>query len=103
MVAVRISVIVGADRRIVIQVPDEIPNGPVDLVIQAAGEASTTGDHPARAAARSQLAAAGLLSSAHYPPPGLRVPTDEEVRATGELPPGARPSEDLINEDRDET
>jgi hypothetical protein len=102
MVAVRLSAIVNEDRELIVKVPENIPPGPVDVVIQVSESDSTRVSNPAREAARAKMAAAGLLSSAHRLPHGTRIPSDAEVRAAGVLPPGARPSEALINEDRNE-
>ena len=102
MVAVRLSAMVNEDRELIVKLPDSIPAGPVELLIQLPETGNTIVTNPARETARAKLAAAGLLSYAHHLPPGTRVPTDAEVRAAGILPPGARPSEELIDEDRNE-
>ncbi len=102
MVAVRLSAVVTEDRELIVQVPNEIPAGPVELLIQTSQPLSPFIDNPARETARAKLAAAGLLSNIHRLPLGTRIPTDDEVREAGILPPGARPSEDLIKDDRNE-
>jgi hypothetical protein len=102
MVAVRLSAVVTEDRELIVQVPQEIPAGPVELLIQTSQPTSPAINNPAREIARAKLAAAGLLSNIHRLPIGTRIPTDDEVRAAGILPPGSRPSEDLIDEDRSE-
>jgi len=101
MVAVRLSAVITDERELIVTVPDDIPAGPVELVIESPETASAY-SNPDRNIARAKLAAAGLLSQSYRLPPGTRIPTDDEVRAADALPPGARPSEDLINEDRDE-
>ena len=95
MVIVRVSGRVTEDHELTARVPDTIPPGPVELLIQFPDTAAPN-------AARAKLAAAGLLSAAHPLPPGTRVPSDAEVRAAGILPKEARPSEELIDEDRAE-
>ena len=102
MVAVRLSAMVTEDHELIVQVPQEIPVGPVELLIQTPQPSSSLIENPAREAARIKLAAAGLLSNIHRLPAGTHIPTDDEVRKAGILPPVARPSEDLINEDRNE-
>jgi hypothetical protein len=102
MVAVRLSAVINEDRELLVKLPDDIPSGPVELVIQLPESASKLPYNQAREIARVKLAAAGLLSSAHQLLPDTPIPTDEEVRAAGILPANARPSEELIDEDRNE-
>jgi hypothetical protein len=102
MVAVRLSAIVNENRELVVKVPENIPTGPVELLIQLPDSIQTHPVNPAREAARAKLAAGGLLSAAHHLAPGTRIPTDAEVRAAGILPAGARPTEALVDEDRNE-
>lgn len=104
MVAVRVSAVVGEDRRLVIELPEEIPVGPVELIIQASESVSESGEklplNPLREAIRAKMLAAGILGTAHMPPSDIVAPTEAEAMAAGELAPGARPSHELIAEDR---
>ena len=110
MDAITIPVIVGEDRRIVIKLPDSTPVGLADLEITVHPKVDTatgsdkTGQtapvNPAREAARIKLAAAGFLSTNIRAPEGTIPLSDEEIARIGRLPPGARPSEELISEDR---
>jgi hypothetical protein len=101
MVAVKLSAVVGEDRQLVIQVPDEVPLGPVELVIQPQ-DLPAPSSNPAREAARAKLLAAGVLLT-HIEVPEDAVPlTLEERLRIGKMPPGARSSEELIDEDRGE-
>ncbi|HVU12515.1 MAG TPA: hypothetical protein VHD90_14630 [Phototrophicaceae bacterium] len=100
MATVRLSALVTEDHELSGKVPENIPPGRVELVIEL--PETVTAPTSAREAARAKLAAAGLLSTAHHLPPGTRIPTDAEVDAAGILPPGARPSEELVDEDRNE-
>lgn len=102
MVTIQLSAIVDKNGQLTVKVPDNILPGPINIIIQAPDAADKVVTNPAWEAARTKLAAAGLLSSAHRMPPHTHIPTDEEVRAAGILPPNARPSEDLISEDREE-
>lgn len=113
MDSITIPVIVDENRRVVLKLPDSIPVGLADLEItvhpkgdisNGAGSGSgKTGQagpvNPAREAARIKLAAAGYLSTIHAPPDAVAL-SDEEIARIGRLPPGARPSEELISEDR---
>jgi hypothetical protein len=103
MAAIRLSALVTEDRQLIVQIPEDIPAGPVELVIQVLeAPTSTAVINPAREAARAKLAAAGMLSHTHRLPDGMIPPTEEEMLKAGILPPGARPSEELINEIREE-
>lgn len=93
MVDVRLNGIVTDDHRLVVELPSDIPPGEVEILIR-------TVSTRVRDSARAKLAAAGLLSSAHHPDPDMIRPTDAEVEAAGRLPPGARGSEELVDEDR---
>jgi len=100
MVTIQLSAIVDKNGQLTVKVPDNIPPGPINIIIQAPESSDAFPKNPARDVARTKLAAAGLLSSAHRLPPNARIPTDAD--AAGILPSEARPSEDLINEDRNE-
>ena len=102
MVTIQLSAIVDKNGQLTVKVPDNIPPGPINIIIQSPESYASVQINSARDAARTKLAAAGLLSSAHRLPPNTRIPTDAEVDAAGILPANARPSEDLINEDRNE-
>jgi hypothetical protein len=102
MVTIQLSAIVDKNGQLTAKVPDNVPPGPINIIIQSPESSSTEKLSSARDAARAKLAAAGLLSTAHRLPPNTRIPSDAEVEAAGKLPADARPSEDLINEDRNE-
>ncbi|GAF67875.1 unnamed protein product [marine sediment metagenome] len=101
MNAITLSVVVGEDRRLVIDLPKEIPVGPVELVIRPTilpVDQETL--HAAREAARQKLLAAGLLATDLGIPDDLESLSDEELEQLVQMSPDARPSEELINEDR---
>jgi hypothetical protein len=100
MVALRISVTIGEDRRLVIDLPPEVPLGPAEanVVIQAAPSILSPTDN--RAALLAELRAAGVIRETVPVPAGARQLTDAERNHIGNLPPGARPSHELIDEDR---
>lgn len=100
---IRLVATVGEDRRLDVQLPADAPTGPVELTVRAAPDiAGKSGlhDNPARAAARAKMLAADFLSDGHRAPIGARALSDEERVRIGTLPPGSRPSEELIDEDR---
>ena len=95
--------VVGEDRHLVLDLPPDTPLGPVEVEIRPAPvESEAPVYNPAREAARAKLLAAGFLSTAHRAPEGAVRLTVEERMRIGTLPPGARPSEELIDEDRGE-
>jgi hypothetical protein len=102
MTDIWLSGVVTEDHELIVKVPEDVSPGRVNVLLQTPQSDETIPTNPAREAARAKLAAAGLLSTAIRLPPGTVLPTEEEVKAAGILPPGARPSEDLINEDREE-
>ncbi|MEZ4672162.1 MAG: hypothetical protein R3E39_30005 [Anaerolineae bacterium] len=102
MVAIRLSAIVGKDRQIIIKLPDEIPEGEINLELRVLGSSPNLNQEGARA----KLLSAGKL--AVYTPADLDIPADtvpltvEERMRIGRLPLGAPPSEVLVDDDRGE-
>lgn len=103
MVAIRLTAVVGEDRRLVIDLPEDTPTGPVELVIRLKPvEPTGTPVNLAREAARVKLLAAGALVT-HFDIPEDAVPLSLEERIRlGTMAAGARGSEELIDEDRGE-
>lgn len=85
MNTITIAAVINEDRHLVIDLPPETP--PVNA---------------AREAARAKFIAAGALSTTYTAPEGVEPLTVEERTRIGQLPPNARPSEELIDEDRGE-
>ncbi len=71
-----------------------------DLVIVPREKITADSENPARQRARATLAAAGILTTDFGGPDGVIALTDEDIARLGQLAPGARPSEELIDEDR---
>ena len=90
---------VGADQRLVIDLPDSTPLGPADVVIVPRHN-GTAGANKARADARAKLLAASFLVTDLVAPPGIAPLTEEEIVRLGQLPPNDPGSEALIREDR---
>lgn len=101
MVALRLSAVVGKDRQLIIQVPDDIPVGPVEVIVLPAPKVQTD-QLSARDTVRAKLLAAGALRTAIEIPAGARRLSLAERLEIGKMPPHARTSEDLIDEDRDD-
>ncbi len=97
-----LSAVVGEDRKLVIELPPDAPTGPVELTVRLIKPEYRPPHNPAREAARAKLLAAGALVT-HIEVPEDAVPlTLEERIHIGTLPPGARSSDELIDEDRGE-
>jgi hypothetical protein len=105
MDAITIPVVVGEDRRLVIDLPDDVPVGPAELVIKPRkAEPQPLGEvvNPAREAARAKLLAGGILSTAHRAPEGTVPLSDEELQRIGAKAAGKVSLDQMINEDRGE-
>lgn len=106
----RLKAKVGADRRLVIELPPEMPTGEVELTVLSKQpeqpESVPQNDTPktalTREEARAKLLAAGALVTWLHAPEDAVALTPEERMEIGQLPPGARPSEELVDEDRGE-
>ncbi|MCA0457697.1 MAG: hypothetical protein LCI00_27275 [Chloroflexi bacterium] len=111
-----IKAVVGEDRRLIIDLPPDAPTGNVTVMVAAtepAPQAPAIPVNSERERLRAILLAAGRLSIPQpdevvdYPPnpdwttAGKR-PSDEAIRQAGILPAGARPSEEIIDELRND-
>ncbi len=91
---------IGEDRHLVLDLPADTPTGPVELVIRAKQIVPESATELTREEARARLLAAGSLVTSIHAPEGTIALTPEELLELGKMPPGARPSEELIDEDR---
>lgn len=93
------TVEIGADRRLVVDLPDEIPVGPVNVVITAnPATVTVNASHAVRDAARAKLQAAGVLSTVHHAPANSEpLSAGERARVWQQFSQG-RTSDDLIDE-----
>lgn len=91
------------DRRVVIELPPDTPTGEVTLqVVVLTEEAAPIVENPERERLRQKLLAAGMLGTAHLPPPDMVFPTDEEIYKAGILPHGVISSEEILRQLRDD-
>ena len=111
MDAIKLSVWVGEDKKLIVDLPPETPVGLVDVQISLRQTESSVEQPMANGADsetwmekrerfRKRLMEAGLLSTAHYAPEGYVPLSDEERMRLITLPPGARPTDELVDEDR---
>src|SRR4051812_46956890 len=102
MDAIKIPVVIGEDRRLVIELPADVPVGPAELVIRSL-EPERRVDapmNPAREAARAKLLAAGALATDLGIPEDIKPLSDQELERLGRLLSRGRSTLDMINEDR---
>jgi hypothetical protein len=98
---IHIKTTIGEDRRLIIDLPPDTPIGPAELVIHPAAKPTAPQSQTiTRDQARAKLLAAGFLVTSIRAPEGTIPLTPEELLRMGQLPPGSRPSEELIDEDR---
>lgn len=103
MVAVHLHAEIGEDRKLIIQLPDEVPPGNVELIVRSTeSELAEVSINPLREEIKAKLSAAGILVTDFEIPQGAKPLTVEQRLRMGTLKPGARDSLDLINEDRGE-
>lgn len=106
MYAIKLKATVPENRRLVIELPADEPTGEVEPTIEAQPAASADVQpavvNPERERIRAKLLAAGFLVTGYEVPQNFVPLSPEELLKVGTLPPGARPSEELINEDRGE-
>jgi hypothetical protein len=100
MVAVRLLAVVDESRQLVVHVPDNIPAGPVELVIHSTLPVMPVTHAPLEVARAKLIAAGAMRPDLAIPANAVALTLQERIEA-GQLSPGARPSEDLIREDRD--
>jgi hypothetical protein len=101
MVAIRLNTTIGEDRKLIIQLPDTIPPGSVELIVRSTESESGVPENPAREAAKAKLLAAGaLVTQFNVPEDAVRLSPTERLKM-GTLMEGARSSLDFISEDRD--
>ena len=100
MDAIILSLEIGEDHRLVIDLPPDVPSGPVQVTITPQPAANGGVVNPAREAARAKLLAAGLLKSTYVVPPDFVRPPDEQLQKLVKLPPGSPSIDEIIDEDR---
>ena len=99
---IHLSTVIGEDRKLVVELPLDTPTGEmeIELVLHPIIDEAVYNTELERV--RAKFRASGILSTAHNPPDDTIFPSDEEIYEAGILPPGARPSEEILREIRDE-
>lgn len=101
--AITIHTEVPASRRVTLTLPDDMPLGPIEVVVRPLlrEQAHTEAAELTRDEITKRLRAAGLLWEFKAPPDAVDH-SPEEIMRVGALFVGDRPSHELIDEDRGE-
>ena len=104
MTLVTIKAIVEEDRQLHLALPEDMPLGPVEVIVKPMPEVSgiDLGPKVSREQARAILAGAGLLSTERYASPDAELLAAEEQEEPLRLPDGAPDTSTLIEESRRE-
>jgi hypothetical protein len=103
MQPITITAVVDEKRRIMIDLPDDIPTGAVRITVQPIGEPAEQYAPGSREWAQAKLIEAGLVNpNARYAPPDAVSLSDEERDRIGKQLAGGKTSLELINEEREE-
>jgi hypothetical protein len=102
--AIWLSGLVGEDRQLKVDLPDEVQPGQVDLIIVLPDAPAAGPDDDKLSRLQARLVANGQISRFRLPDPtaGSAPLTDAQLLELGTLPSGARASHELINEDRED-
>lgn len=92
-----IIVVVDEKRRVMIDLPDDIPTGRVEIIVRPLPDPADE-----REAIRARLIAAGHLSNIQQPVGEYQPLSDAERAAIAEALAGEKSTLDRINEDREE-
>jgi hypothetical protein len=102
MRAVTLRATVDESRRLTVDLPADIPAGPVEVTIRPLATPTPAAGPLTREVVREKLRAAGLLAEGNYAPPDAVPLSPEERERLGRLFAGPRPITELIDEDRGE-
>lgn len=94
------TVIVDEKRRIMIDLPDDMPTGPIEITARPLA-AEPPPEPLTREWVRAKLRAAGLLAEMDDLPDTEELSEEEEAKLARQVA-GGRPAEDYVNEDREE-
>jgi hypothetical protein len=100
MTSITLTATVTEDRHLELDLPREVPVGPVEVVIKPLAVEVAEEPEITRDEIRSRLKAAGLLSEGRCAPMDAVPLSDDEREELGRLFAGPRLISDLIDEDR---
>src|SRR5262245_6175645 len=100
-----LTTIVDEKRRVMIDLPDDVPLGEIQLEVTVRPVAGAESEQPpqpiTREWVRAKLKAAGLLAEDEEFPEAEEM-TEEEEERLGRMAASDRPVEDYVDEDREE-
>lgn len=99
MTAIRLSAVVNEKHELIVTLPDDVPVGPVELLLQPILSSETANE---RETILAQLKSSGILVKPEdmHIPSDLEYVSDEELLEIGILPEDAPRTDQLIAEDR---
>src|SRR3712207_1551351 len=98
--SITLNAVVGEERQITIQLPEDMPLGPVEVTVTPQAMSDTEIPELTRETARQKLAEAGFLSALSYAPPDTTALTSEEREHIGGLFASTEPLSTIIDADR---
>jgi hypothetical protein len=100
MASITLTATVTEDRHLELDLPEDVPIGPVELTIKPLVSLPEAETNPRREELRAKFIAAGLMSPEPYADPDTVPLSDDELDQIGRLFAGSRLMSDLIDEDR---
>ena len=100
MASITLTATITEDRHLEIDLPADVPVGPVEVVVRPLKSSPETGTNPRREELRAKFIAAGLMSPEPYADPDTIPLSKEGLEEVGRLFVGPRLMSDLIDEDR---
>ena len=94
MEAVTLKAIVGEDRKLIVELPSDMPIGEIELTVRPIGQ-------PAVSLRDMLMADGALVTDIEVPMDAELIPEEELLELTGNIPT-ERTALDDVNEDRDE-
>lgn len=100
MTSITLTATVTQDRHLELDLPDDVPLGPIELVIKPLIVKPVVEPELTRDEIRARLQAAGLLEEGRYAPVDAVPLSNEEREELGRMPAAPQLISDLIAEDR---
>ncbi len=100
MTSIILTATITKDRHLEIDLPEDVPLGPVEVVITPLPTQSTDQLELTRDEIRARLKAAGLLSEGKWSPEDAKPLSDTEREKLSRLYAGPQSIGDLVDEDR---
>jgi hypothetical protein len=99
MTLITLPAIINENHDLIVELPNDIPPGQVEITIRTISPTEAAGNAE-RDRIREKLRAAGHLAVVLGIPDDIEPANEEALEELGQLPLGAKSSEELIDEDR---